>query len=124
MSVVSPTATRCDITCRLGDTFTLTFPILDSASAPVTVTGWTVRAQVRHAAGDSLLYEWATTPSAGQGTATVSGTSVVLAFNGAVTKLWAWRQPAQFDLFIYEPSTAVPHAVAAGRFLVIPPITQ
>lgn len=124
MVLVNPTATRVDILCRLGDTFTLAFPILDSAAAPVTVTGWVVRAQVRHTAGDALLYEWRTAPAAGQGTATASGTTVALLFDGAVTRLWTWRRDAAFDLFAYEPTTAVPHAVAAGRFRVIPPITQ
>lgn len=123
MTVLAPTATRADITCRLGDSFTLTFPVLDDADVGVTLTGWSVRAQVRHTADDTLLYEWTSAPTAGQGTATIGTTSVSLIFDGVVTEDWAWRRDAQYDLRLYEPD-GTPHVVAAGRFRVIPPITQ
>lgn len=125
MSQTVSATTRTDIDVQLGDTFALSFPILDSSTPPLTidVTGWTAHAQVRHTAGDGLLYEWHTTPITGQGIATVSPAGVTLAFDGTVTAAWTWRRDAAFDLFVYEPTTAVPHCVAAGRFRVIPSIT-
>lgn len=123
MAVITPAATRVDIDVRLGDTFTLLFPVLDVANAAVSVAGWAAHAQVRHTAGDTLLYEWHTAPTTGQGTATTSSAGVTLLFNGAVSALWTWRRDAQFDLFVYEPD-GTPHVLAAGRFRVFVPITQ
>lgn len=122
MTQLYPSATRVDLDVQLGDTFTVVFPVLDVTDALVDVSAWSAHAQVRHTAGDALLYEWHTTPSAGQGTATVSTAGVGLVFDGTVTAVWTWRQPALFDLFVYDP-TGVPHCVAAGRVRVLPSIT-
>lgn len=126
MAVIGPAATRVDVNYRLGDTENLLFPILDSSTPPavVDVSTWTAHAQVRHTAGDGLLYEWLTNPTAAQGRAVVGPAGVTLQFDGAVTALWPWRRDSWFDVFVYEPTTATPHCVAAGRFRVIAPITQ
>lgn len=125
MTIVSPATTRVDVNCRLGDTFTLVLPVLDSSTPPepVTVDGWTVHAQIRHVAGDELLYEWHTTPTGAQGTATAAGTSVSLMFDGVATAVWSWRRDAQFDVCLTEPN-GTPHVLAAGRLRVIPLVTQ
>jgi len=123
VTVINPATTRSDINCQLGDTWSLLFPVLDATNALIDVTAWTAHAQVRHTAGDGLLYEWHTSPTTGQGAAVVSSAGVTLRFDGAATALWSWRRDAFYDLFVYEPTTAVPHCVAAGRFRVIPPIT-
>lgn len=48
-------AQRLDITCRKGDTFTLTLNITDSAGTAITLTPYTFQMEVRDSASDAII---------------------------------------------------------------------
>ncbi len=99
--------------------------IVDSAGAPLTVTGWTVHAQIREAQEGPLLAEWVSgTPTGVQGQATVSGTSVELAIPYAMSTAWAWRS-ARLQVEITEPgASGRRERIADERITVDPEIVR
>jgi hypothetical protein len=48
-------AQRLDITCRKGDTFTLTLNITDSAGTAIALTPYTFQMEVRDSATDAII---------------------------------------------------------------------
>ena len=48
-------AQRLDITCRKGDTFTLTLNITDSAGTAITLTPYSFQMEVRDSATDAII---------------------------------------------------------------------
>jgi hypothetical protein len=117
--LLRPAATAIDWEIIKGESFTITVPVLDSSNAPVTVDGWSAKAQVRRSEDDAVLFEWSATAS----NITVSGTSVLLSVVGSATALWAWSA-ALVSVVVYEPSTAKPHVIASGTLAALPQITQ
>ena len=56
------TALHYTLKLNQGETSSLIFPVLDEFGAPVTITGWTAKAQIRSAPGiPTVLYEWSAT---------------------------------------------------------------
>lgn len=86
---------------------------LTGSPGPLTPPGWSARAQVR-SDPDSLtvLWEWSTTPAAGQGTASIAagataGTIVVtLAVTPAQSAAWTWRS-GYYDVEAVDPAGQV-----------------
>lgn len=77
--------------------------IVDSNGDPLTITGWSVRAQIRRLPDSPLLAEWVTgTPTGTQGQATASGTEVRLQVPYAMSEAWTWRV-ATLHVEITEP---------------------
>lgn len=113
-----PAATPIDWEIIKGESFNIVVPVLDATEAPVTVTGWTVKAQVRRSEDDPVLHEW----SAAQSNATVGTTSVTLKVVGAATSLWPF-QTAAISIEVYELD-GTPHVIATGTIRALPEITH
>ena len=79
--------------------------IVDAAGDPLDVTGWTVRAQVRHTVHDAaLLAEWVSgSPSDSQGRATTAGSVIILDVPAAMSDPWTWTA-AILHIEITEPT--------------------
>jgi hypothetical protein len=101
-----------DMYLNHGETTSIIFPVVDKDNQPVTVDGWTGRAQVRESETAPLLYEW--TGSANN--ITVAGTSVTLSIPAADSTAWRWTQ-GLYDLRSPTPEircTALPKAGSAS----------
>lgn len=117
--LLRPAATAVDWEIIQGcDSFSIVIPVLDANNNPVTVTGWTAKAQVRRSAGEPVLYEW----SAASSNITCSGTNVTLAVTAAATAAWTWTD-AQIQVVVTDLSSQ-PHCIAAGAIHALPDITQ
>jgi hypothetical protein len=113
-----PSATAIDWEIITGcDSFTIVIPVLDATGAAVTVTGWSVKAQVRRTAADPVLHEWSTTA----GNASCTGTTVQLSVIASVTATWQWTD-AQISIVVTDLS-AKPHCIASGVIHALPDIT-
>lgn len=99
--------------------------IVDSAGAPLTVTGWTVHAQVREAQEGPLLAEWVSgTPTGSQGQATASGTSVTLSVPYAMSSAWTFRT-GRLHVELTEPGVnGRRERIADERIVVDPEIVR
>jgi hypothetical protein len=116
--VLRPAATAIDWEIIKGETFDIVVPVLDATEAPATVTGWTVKAQVRRSEDDPVLHEW----SAAQSNVSVGTITVTLNVLGAATSLWDWTSAA-ISIEVYEPG-GKPHVIASGTIRALPEITQ
>jgi len=103
---------RYDLAINQGETWAITFPVIDGNNQPLTVTGWTARAQVRRATDEPVLYEW----SATFGNIIVSGTTVILQVAAAVSSAWTWTN-GHYDLELVDPSLHV-YRIAQGAVRV------
>jgi hypothetical protein len=113
------TALKYRIRLNAGETSSLVFPVLDEHGLPVTITGWTGKAQIRSAPGiPAVLYEW----SATNGNITVSGSSVTLRVAAADSAAWDWTS-AFYDLILTDLSGNV-YRIAEGNVQVDPAITS
>lgn len=116
--VLAPAATAIDWSIIKGcDTYSVVVPVLDATGAPVTVDGWTVKAQVRRTAGEPILHEWSTA----DGNASCAGTNVTFQVIASVTAAWTWTD-AQISVVVTDTSSK-PHCIAAGRIRALPDIT-
>lgn len=108
-----------DLIVKQGETYTAAYPVIDAAGAPVFVTGWAGRMQVR-ARPDSpaVLHEWTTDNN----TLTCVGTTVSLTVPPVVSDTWAWDD-GHYDIELTNPAGAVAR-VAAGRLYVLAQITR
>lgn len=98
---------------QANDTQTVTFQIINGLKQPVTVDGWTGRAQVRKFPTDStILHEW----SLAHSNIVIAGTTAVLLVAPADTSAWTWRR-AQYDLVLTDLS-GKPHRASQGRVFV------
>lgn len=100
-----------------GETYSVTFPVVDANGAPVNVTGWTARSQIRQTPVDAILYEW----SAANHNIVVTGTTVTLTVSPADSSLWEWTS-ARYDLDLTDLSGNVSR-LAEGDVCVSPAIT-
>ena len=112
------TALKYTVKLNQGETSSLIFPILDEFGAPVNVTGWTAKSQIRSAPGiPTVLYEW----SATAGNLTVSGSSVTLRVPAADSSGWTWTS-AEYDLILIDLNGNV-YRIAEGPVQVDPATT-
>lgn len=103
-----------------GEAWSVTFPVIDANNNPMNVTGWTAKAQIRGAPGETVLYEW----SAANSNITVSGTTVTISLTGAVSAAWTWIGiNAEYDLYVTNLS-GQPYRIAQGPVIVSPEVTQ
>lgn len=116
---LTPAATRISWQIIKGaDDFTIVIPVLDATNIPVTVDGWTVKAQVRRLENGPLLHEWSTTV----GNAVCVDTTVQLTVSSAVTGAWTWAE-GQISVVVTDLGGRA-HCIAAGRIQALPEITQ
>lgn len=111
-----------DITIPQGSAWNRTWPVVDSTGAPLTVTGWSVRGQVRASPADAVLFEWNTTPAAGKGPASVSGATVTVALLGTESAAWTWRR-AVYDVYLTSPA-GEPTRIVEGSIIISPSVTH
>lgn len=112
------TAFQYTMQLNQGETSSLVFPVLDQFGTPVSVAGWTGKAQIR--ASDFspvVLYEW----SPANFNITVSGTSVTLRVPAAASMAWTWTS-ALYDIILTDLSGNV-YRIAEGPVQVDPAIT-
>lgn len=101
-----------------GETWEMTFPIIDSTGQPVDVDGWTAKAQVRHGPFEPVLYEW----SAAHSNITIAGTSVTLTVLATTSSDWAFTE-GSYDLELTDTLGRV-YRVAEGPVRVSEEITR
>lgn len=101
-----------------GETWEMTFPIIDSTSQSVDVTGWTAVAQVRHGPFEPVLYEW----SAAHSNLTFSQGAVTLSVTASVSSAWTFTE-GSYDLELTDTLGRV-YRVAEGSVKVSEEITR
>lgn len=101
-----------------GETWEMTFPIIDSNSMPVDVTGWTGVAQVRHGPFEPLLYEW----SVAHSNLAFSQGAVTLSVTASVSSAWTFTE-GSYDLELTDTLGRV-YRVAEGSVKVSEEITR
>jgi hypothetical protein len=121
---------KLDLNLRQGEGATITLTTVDRNGAVITSTaGYTIRAQIRRTTNGPILFEWNTSPSAGQGTAVLTydagpptASTTTLVHTASQSSLWAFRL-AQWDCFIIPP-IGEPACLAAGAVRIDPCITH
>lgn len=112
------TALQYTVKLNQGETSSLVFPVIDEFGAPVTVTGWVGKSQIRASDGSpAVLYEW----SVAHSNITVTGTTVTLRVPAADSAGWTWTN-ALYDLILTDQSGNV-YRIAEGPVVVDPAIT-
>ena len=100
-----------------GDYRPFTWPLTDTSGAPLVITGYTARAQVRASASDPIvLQEWSTT----NGRAVLSTGSVSLLVDDSPG--WTWTAGV-YDLHLID-SAGRHEVIAYGPIRVQPGITR
>lgn len=114
---------------KQGGDATILLTVVDNNKQPITnPAGWTARAQIRAVQSGPVLFEWNTSPGAGQGSAvllydSVAGVSTLeLTLTKAQSINFTWWS-AQWDVFLTNPS-GLSACVAEGTVSVDPAITQ
>lgn len=108
-----------NITVKKGTTFQLPIIYQDSNGAPINLTGYTARLQVRPYEGGLLVTELNTT----NGQITINGATgtLTLSMSQTVTAALPTGQ-YQYDLYVYFGSSA--YCVVYGNFIIQQEITQ
>jgi hypothetical protein len=101
-----------------GETWEMTFPVVDTDNEPVNITGWSARAQVRHGPLEPILYEW----SAGNSNLTLNQNSVTLSVSATASSNWAFTE-GTYDLELTDTLGKV-YRIAQGRVKVSEEITR
>lgn len=113
-------ALEYDLVINQGETWSIAFPVLDGAGAPLLVDGWHVRAQIRlNTNSPTPVFEWNNTTV---DNAIVSGFSVQLLLTPLDTALWAFNT-ALYDLELTDPEGNVTR-IAEGKVLLKAEITR
>lgn len=112
-------ALEYDLTINQGETWSISFPVMDGTGAPLAVAGWTARAQIRlYKHSVTPVFEWNTT----RGNALCAGTSVTLNLTPTDTATWAFDK-ALYDIELTDPQGGVTR-LAEGRVLLNAEITR
>lgn len=119
-----------DLNLRQGEGATISLTTVDRLGAVITnPTGYTIRAQIRRTSTGPVLFEWNTTPTTGQGTATLvydagppAVSTTTLTHTGAESALWTFRL-ASWDCYLMAPGQE-PACLAAGVVRVAAAITH
>ncbi len=110
-----------------GETWAVTFPVVDSAGTAPPLAGWTGRAQIRRIPTEPILYEWIAaagnitltyTPDVGS---TPAQALVTLSVTRATSLAWPWTK-AVYDLVLTDTAGNVSR-VAQGPVTVNPETT-
>lgn len=101
-----------------GETWEMTFPIIDSTCEPVDVTGWSAKAQIRHGPFEPVLYEW----SAVNSNLTIGSSSVTLSVPAPASSGWDFTE-GSYDLQLTDTLGRI-YRVAEGRVTVSEEITR
>jgi hypothetical protein len=114
------TAARHDFTIEQGTTWRRTIEYKDSVGAPIVLTGWTARMQVRSRHGSAAtLLSLTSTPAAGISIASNVLTVVATAAQTAVLPVGR----SVYDLELVSPAGEVTRLIE-GSILVDPEVTR
>lgn len=102
-----------DLHIAQGADYTLDIPTVDDRGRPRTLTGWTAKAAIRHAANFPTIHEPQVTVRPG---------SVRLAIPGAVSAQWGWRR-SSYQVVLRGPN-GERERLAAGRVIVDPTLIE
>lgn len=112
-------AQRYDFEIEQGASFALTWPVLQNGE-PMDLTGYTVRSQVRKAAGDAaLLHEF----SNAEGNAAADSRGITISVAPAESSAWTWKHGV-YDVELVSPNATTVVRVAEGRITVSPEVTR
>lgn len=110
---------RSNLTIIQGATWQIAWPITDLSGAPIDLTGWTVRSQVRPSPDSSTVYyEWSTAV----GNASVLNSRVTLSVRPVESSAWTWTDGA-FDIELTDLLGRVARIVE-GTVSVSPEVTR
>jgi hypothetical protein len=83
------------------------FPIVGPDGTPYDLTGCTAKGQIRPFPGSGeLYYTWSTSPSAGQGLITLSGSTLTIRVLADESALWTFIRGA-YDILLTNPAAPV-----------------
>lgn len=109
-------ALRYDLLIEQGSTYRRSVPVLDDTGAPLDVTGWSVRGQIR------LTHDSPTTVYDLGPHLTVTGTAVELVIPAEASSAWVWRWGV-YDVEIVDPGGS-PTRLIQGSVGVSPEVTR
>lgn len=116
-------ALQDNLTIPQGTRWSRVWTATDSTGAPITLAGWTGRAQVRvNELDPTVLFEWATSPTGGQGAIVLAGATAAIQLTGLESPAWSWRRGV-YDLYLFDPSGG-PTKLVKGRVTVSPSVTH
>lgn len=105
----------------------INYPIIGPDGTPYDLTGCSARGQIRPSPGaDEIYFTWSTTPGVGEGTITLSGTTLNIRTLVAESAPWVFTQGA-YDILLSNPAAPVglrTSRVAMGAVTVSPEVTQ
>lgn len=109
-----------NLTVPQGSYWQRSWPVRDTHGDPIDTTGWTLRGQIRLAAGQPVLHEWSTDRATPNATTTGGWASVTLAPED--TDGWDFYR-AVYDLVLTDPAG---HAqrIVQGAITVSPAVTR
>lgn len=117
-------ALRDDLIIPQGSQWNRSWAITDASGNPLTVTGWSVRSQIRDSATSPVArFEWNTTAGAGIGVATATGTTVQINLAGNTDSAgWAFLSGV-YDVFLTDPA-GHPTRIVEGSIRITPSVTH
>lgn len=110
-----------DLRVYPGDDRAFTWPVLNDEGAPMSLSGWSARAQVRPMLGGPVLHEWTTDDGSivltsaaedGHGGLTTSG----LTLRVVDSETWTWNH-GRYDIHLTDPSSKT-QVLARGTVVV------
>lgn len=115
---------RDDLIIPQGSAWNRSWTITDVNGNPLTLTGWSVRSQVRDSASNNqVLFEWNTTTGAGIGVAATSDSTVTINLTGNTdSALWGFKAGV-YDVYLTDPSGRTTRIVE-GTVRVTPAVTR
>lgn len=103
------------------------YPIIGPDNLPYDLTGCTAKGQIRPSPGsDELYYTWSTSPSAGDGLITLSGSTLTIRVLASESALWTFTS-ASYDILLTNPAAPVGlqvSRVAMGSVTVSKEVTE
>jgi hypothetical protein len=110
---------RHNIVIVQGTTWSIAWPILDTNGAPMDMTGWSVRSQIRaDVDAPTALYEWSTVV----GNASVTDNRVTLTVRPTESAAWTWDSGV-YDVELTDLLGRVAR-IASGAVVVSPEVTR
>lgn len=124
---LAPPTLKLDLVLKQGAGADVVLTVVDAVGQPITnPTGYNARAQVRRTSLGPVLFEWNSSPTAAQGSATLAyaagQSTVTLSFTDEQSSLWTWRL-AQWDAYLTNPAGQAT-CLAAGVVRIDPQITR
>lgn len=92
-----------DLRVYPGDDRAFTWPVLNDEGAPMSLSGWSARAQVRPMLGGAVLHEWTTDDASIVLRSVGEDETSSLTLRVDDSETWTWRH-GRFDIHLTDPS--------------------